>query len=673
MANRADETSGANEANGTSATHGTRGTPAVREASARAGIGSHALRLRFGDFLLDMRRAELSRAGQPVALRPKALALLSLLAARAGEAVAKEELQAALWPGVIVTDDSLTQCVAELRAALGDRGGQAIIRTLPRLGYRFDAPVQMLAEAQTPEGAGAAAGDEAPAATVPAHAHTPATQAPTAPSQAHAATRGDAALPPRAPGPETGQWRSPPAPRRRRAWPLAVSSLTVGVLLLAVLGVVGVGVGVGVGRFRSPPIDTAIAAARSLAVLPFVDLSVPPAPHVAEAVLDAIVADLGHAPDARVIVAGPAQATADPRRVGLELGARQVLTGAVRSDGGRIEVTVRAVDSIRGALLWSARFESGHADWEWVRDVSRRVAGSLEIRLEQMTAEPARHQARSDEAMEQWMRGDYLLRHVKNHDDLLQARRHLEAALAIDSRSVHALSTLAMTHYREVNFRWSPNRKQSLAVAKDLAQRALAIEPNHPLALGALGNAYAFDNDFDAAMPVVEKELRLNPNSAHAHRNAASLLYFLGRLDQKLEAHAQTALRLGPLDPLNVGISHSILGFLRLDQSRDEESYAEFQRARLAAPVLWGPRFGLVAAAALSGRIEEARSLLDDASKARPGVTLALLNGVRNSNHPDFVAHHQRYYEGLRLAGMREGTPQAAPVAAAAPANEAPR
>ena len=107
---------------------------------------------------------------------------------------------------------------------------------------------------------------------------------------------------------------------------------------------------------------------------------------------------------------------------------------------------MRAVDSSRGALLWSARFESGHADWDWVRDVSRRVAGSLEVRLEQVTAEPARHQARSDEAMEQWMRGDYLLRHVKSREDMLQARRHLEAALAIEPRSVQALSTLAMTH-----------------------------------------------------------------------------------------------------------------------------------------------------------------------------------------------------------------------------------
>ena len=107
-------------------------------------IESSAPKLQFGGFVLDMERAELVRGETPVALRPKALALLSVLAGRAGHAFSKEELLAAVWPGVVVGDDSLNQCVAELRVALDDRGGQNYIRTLPRLGYRFDAPVQVV-------------------------------------------------------------------------------------------------------------------------------------------------------------------------------------------------------------------------------------------------------------------------------------------------------------------------------------------------------------------------------------------------------------------------------------------------------------------------------------------------------------------------------------------------
>lgn len=88
--------------------------------------------------MLDARRAELQRDGVALALRPKPFALLCALVARPGEVLSKEELMAAVWPGVVVTDDSLTQAVHELRTVLGEAGAQ-LLRTVPRRGYRFDA------------------------------------------------------------------------------------------------------------------------------------------------------------------------------------------------------------------------------------------------------------------------------------------------------------------------------------------------------------------------------------------------------------------------------------------------------------------------------------------------------------------------------------------------------
>ena len=99
-----------------------------------------AAAVRFGEFRLDPVRAEFTRFGQPVALRPKTYALLSLFAASPGRVLGKDELLAALWPKAVVTEGSLTQCVGELRAALGEHGDN-LIRTVSRLGYRFDAEV----------------------------------------------------------------------------------------------------------------------------------------------------------------------------------------------------------------------------------------------------------------------------------------------------------------------------------------------------------------------------------------------------------------------------------------------------------------------------------------------------------------------------------------------------
>lgn len=82
--------------------------------------------------------------GAEATLRPKTARVLLHLAQQCGRVVKREELIEAVWPGVYVTDDSLTQCVAEIRRALGS--DQALLRTLPRRGYLLDiAPPVMAA------------------------------------------------------------------------------------------------------------------------------------------------------------------------------------------------------------------------------------------------------------------------------------------------------------------------------------------------------------------------------------------------------------------------------------------------------------------------------------------------------------------------------------------------
>ncbi len=72
-----------------------------------------------------------------VALRPQSLAILRLLAAKPGVLVAKDEIMSAVWPNIAVTDDSLVQCVTEIRKALGDNA-HTIVKTVPKRGYVFE-------------------------------------------------------------------------------------------------------------------------------------------------------------------------------------------------------------------------------------------------------------------------------------------------------------------------------------------------------------------------------------------------------------------------------------------------------------------------------------------------------------------------------------------------------
>ena len=105
------------------------------------GAGSRRGLHRFGACTLDDVRGELTAGdGRRSVLRPKTLALLLLLLERAGEVVSRETILDTVWPGLIVTDDSITQCVVELRKALG-AADAGMLRTLPRRGYQLQAGI----------------------------------------------------------------------------------------------------------------------------------------------------------------------------------------------------------------------------------------------------------------------------------------------------------------------------------------------------------------------------------------------------------------------------------------------------------------------------------------------------------------------------------------------------
>ncbi|HXE48414.1 MAG TPA: winged helix-turn-helix domain-containing protein [Ramlibacter sp.] len=107
--------------------------------------------LKVGDGLFDPLRGELVLGGRNVKLRPRTAVLLSYLVQHPGRTLGKDELMQAVWPDAIVTEDSLVQCVKEIRQALGE-AGRDWIRTLPRLGYAFvaDSPSQLQPAAAPP-------------------------------------------------------------------------------------------------------------------------------------------------------------------------------------------------------------------------------------------------------------------------------------------------------------------------------------------------------------------------------------------------------------------------------------------------------------------------------------------------------------------------------------------
>lgn len=93
-------------------------------------------KLRFAGFTIDLARLSVDRDGEPIYLRPKSFDVLRYLAENPHRVITKNELIEKIWSPALVTDDSLVQCIKEIRDATGD-ANQRMISTVPRRGYLF--------------------------------------------------------------------------------------------------------------------------------------------------------------------------------------------------------------------------------------------------------------------------------------------------------------------------------------------------------------------------------------------------------------------------------------------------------------------------------------------------------------------------------------------------------
>ncbi len=108
-------------------------------------------RYHFDQFTLDLDRgALLGSRGEELSLRPKSFLMLHYFLEHADRLIDRDELMHAIWPNVIVSDDSIAQCIGEIRRVLGG-DGQRFLRTVQRRGYRFVGPVQRMATTDEPE------------------------------------------------------------------------------------------------------------------------------------------------------------------------------------------------------------------------------------------------------------------------------------------------------------------------------------------------------------------------------------------------------------------------------------------------------------------------------------------------------------------------------------------
>ena len=459
---------------------------------------------RIGAFELDSRSGELRKHNHRIRLPEKPFRLLAILVERAGEVVTREELRHRLWPEdtFVDFDNSLNTAVNRVREALADSAEKPrYIETLPKRGYRFIAPVEVL----------------------PAHAHP-------APSQAFE--------------------RTPPsamAARRKTLW----AGASLGVVVL-------VAVGVWAGHSLLPMRAVTAKGKVTLAVLPFANLSGDPSQdYFSDGLTEEMITRLaGLSPEHLGVVARTSAmqykgTNKDTRQIGHDLGVDYLLEGSVQRDDNRVRITAQLIRVRDQSHLWAEDFERDLRDILGLQsEVARDIAQKIELNL---TAEQHTRLASTRpihlEAYDLYLQGRYFW-NKRTEEGYRRAIRCFEKAVESDPSYAQSYAGLADSYVLlgSMGNATMPQR-QAMARARTAAEKAVELDDSLADAHTSLALVKVFgDWDWAAGEREFRRALQLNPNYATAHHWYGYSLMLMGRHEEALREVRQAQ----ELDPLSL-------------------------------------------------------------------------------------------------------------------------
>lgn len=407
------------------------------------------------------------------------------------------------------------------------------------------------------------------------------------------------------------------------------------------------------------------ASALSIVVLPFANLSGDPQrDYFADGITESLTTDLSRAlPGSFVVSRRTAFAykgqLLDPGEIRRDLKVRYLLQGSVTTDGDRVRVNARLIDGRGDAELWAERFDAQRKN---VLDIQDQIVGRLSravgLQLVDIEARRSeRERPRNPTAVDLVMRGQSIVNKPASPETLLAARALFQRALSHDRDNVDALAGVATTYVFEVlNSYYEDGRSGRLASAAALVERALAIEPDHIVALKVKAALLRAEGQFEEAIAASKVAIAQNPGEPWAYKEVGLSELYLGRFQEALDWF-EKADQIGPRDPSRwnwlgaMGRAEFFLG-------HDEEA---IRRLKLTAEA--NPKdiraFALLAAIyALAGRRDEATAALASCLRLRPDMTVDKFfddwSVPVEATSAVYQRQHERFRDGLLLAGMTE-------------------
>jgi TolB-like protein/DNA-binding winged helix-turn-helix (wHTH) protein/Tfp pilus assembly protein PilF len=481
--------------------------------------------VRFGVFEANILARELRKHGTRVRLRGQPFCILSMLLERPGEVVTRDEMRQKLWPADTFVDfeHSLNSAIKKLRAVLGDSPENSrYIETIPRLGYRFIAPVQ---EVLLPG--------------------PPAAEISTSPpeSQAQAAPRASYAR-----------------------WPRLVRG---GLALVALAAIATL-------AWRSAHLRRGLAGDKvALAVLPFSNLTGDPGQeYFSDGMTEEMIAQLGQVdPEHLSVIARTSvmhyKDSSEPLpQIGGELGVQYVLEGSVRRDSGRVRITTQLVRVKDQIPVWSREYDREQAGLLTLQhEVAEEVAEEMQVTLGEKpraasasVAKPATSPG-SYAAYDLYLQGRYFW-NKRTEEGFQRAADYFQQAIARDPNYARAYAGLADTDALMSTWYMRP-QNELMPKGRAAALKALQLDDTLAEAHTSLALiAENYDYDWQTAEKEFRRAIQLDPGYATAHQWYAEYLSWVGRFEEAL-AESEKARQLDPFSLIIAADHAAILYYAR--------------------------------------------------------------------------------------------------------------
>ena len=420
---------------------------------------------------------------------------------------------------------------------------------------------------------------------------------------------------------------------------------------LAVLILLGIGAWAGWDWLNgSLPSALTLPDRPSVAVLPFANLSQDPAQeYFSDGVTEDLITGLSKVSGLFVIARnsaftykGKAVKVDD---VGRDLGVRYVVEGGVQRAGNRVRITAQLVDATTGYHIWAERYDREIRDVFALQDeVTEQIISALAVEL--TVAEQGRMgRAPTGDpgAYDLVLRGQDERRRATREANA-EARRLFVKAMDLDPQYARAYVGLSWAHLQNWQFLWSTG-PESLERARELAERAIALDDTLIEGHSLLGQIYLWKKEHDRAIAQAERAVALGPSNADGHETLAEVLAWAGRPEDSIRVIRQ-AMRLDPHYPYFYLWTFGHASYLL---ERNQDALDAFNRIKRQNPNFLPAHAYLAVLLVEMGQEKEAREAWSRAGQLSPAASLASLRERLPYRRP---ADLERFLTAAYKAGL---------------------